>query len=1039
MATIKLMEDMQESITWLLSECRMVLGIGVAKRSLPSNGTMLRYGIPISVTIAGSVYVYYKIRQNKMVRAITHDGVYGCPLRPSYKIMLQRWIINKTRQIRSVQWDPKSFFSIPVTPRPNDNGHARSGAIRDSARAAITNAVTSAGFLIHEISPAKQSTPDSVEHRQYAPSDLHRCVEAENPPPNSIVVGIDVDYYFEDFELVLGSGNPAIFFTFNPISVSGNDCDSQFRIVDNVVVYDVGNGGRWIHRVWNWNSVGEFITTRALYGWKDWLLSFLGIETIWIHKVEVTRPWANAQNRAIVVLLPQYKVRQFKHIESTLYGTRSIRRMVYSDGNKAGWNRLVYADQAGVLQVSLGRQAEDYSITMKKTTFDVLNAIDNPLSVSSRMTQMKLHTDPEFMALFLQYSGKSDIEFFPTECLGKTALAAPARWPISPNVNIDKPKVKGRKFAASILTTEDCIPMNISEAFSESIDKRVTFVANKIVPTEDIAHLLVHFIRLVVGDIVNGAPYDVETTREKLTKPSQTLAINRIIDTIDIDFRLLIEGFGKLEAAAKPGRVVSSFADFRFIFLFSSFTLAFRDRVLHQEHNKHWFMPGRTPQEIAKAVQEYCSNVEMPLEGDYSNFDGRVSEWCQRNVMNAVYFRHFDQSFHAELRKFTNALITCPARSKKFHFYYESGTGVKSGSPTTCDLNTVLNAFIQFVAVKKTLPDLTHEEAFQQIGLAFGDDSLFDQRFKHHYQLAAGKLGMELKCEEYDHAKGVTFLARVFPSPTTTSTSFQDPLRTWRKLHLTTRDLNVPIADAAVDRCEGYLVTDKHTPVTGAFCSMIVREYTPLIQDDKRRKERKDRNMEKPYWMLNGDGSWPQDEKDKELMVHCIAARTGLNPEQVSYMDEKFLHCKDVFHGSFNIGVEEHRQNTFAMDGTPINPDAAGNQLEKNAEERKSDPSKTKPHRLSTNIAGPSKMPNPSDKLNDPRNTTKREPQGSQGSSKSSDYVEKARSDVGQRNSSTVVQADSNSGDKTKRPRRRSRRSASRTRSPRNPNNSNPI
>jgi len=380
-----------------------------------------------------------------------------------------------------------------------------------------------------------------------------------------------------------------------------------------------------------------------------------------------------------------------------------------------------------------------------------------------------------------------------------------------------------------------------------------------------------------------------------------------------MDYRPLIEAFTKNEPVRKAGRVISSFPDMRYLLGLSKFTLAFRDRVLHAEHNEHWFCPGLTPAEIANKVRWYCSDVYEPMEGDFSNFDGTVSEWAQRHVMSAVYHRYFGDEDQKELRGYTDMLISCPARAKKFHFQYEAGPGVKSGSPTTCDLNTVLNAFIQYVAIRRSLPELPKEDAFQLIGLAFGDDSLFDRRFKRQFVNVAGQLGMDLKIEPYAPENGVTFLARVFINPTGTSTSFQDPLRTWRKLHLTARDPNVPLGDAAVDRVEGYLETDRLTPVTGAYCRAIVRGYHDLSEH---RGLRKDSDKEKPYWLTMG-GAWPQDPKDIEAMLDVMASRTGFSKEVLRDIDRHLENNNNVW--QIPMLVEESpdppHQQTLDEDG----------------------------------------------------------------------------------------------------------------------------
>jgi hypothetical protein len=232
-----------------------------------------------------------------------------------------------------------------------------------------------------------------------------------------------------------------------------------------------------------------------------------------------------------------------------------------------------------------------------------------------------------------------------------------------------------------------------------------------------------------------------------MDKPSQILAINRIWETLDAPHRQLIECFAKKEPCKKTPRVISSFADARYLVGFSRFTLACRDRVLHDERHQHWFYPGSDPPTIVKRLQDFATDAPDLAEGDYANMDGTVSMWLQRNVMNAIYHRYFMPEYWEELTGYTGMLISCPARAKSFGFQYDAGVGVKSGSPTTCDLNTVLNAFVSYCGVRMTYPHLSKEDAFAAIGPCFGDDGLMDATFASKTAKAAKALGLTLKVE----------------------------------------------------------------------------------------------------------------------------------------------------------------------------------------------------------------------------------------------------------------------------------------------------
>jgi hypothetical protein len=449
----------------------------------------------------------------------------------------------------------------------------------------------------------------------------------------------------------------------------------------------------------------------------------------------------------------------------------------------------------------------------------------------------------------------------------------------------DLPEVTARVYAEPIVDTDNCVPMvKRWEVLSKSLDVRVTSVKNDKVPPKRYVNFAQEFVGMLVPQGGGGCPYSLEETSEMLSKPSQVLAVKQIWETVDMEPRRLIEAFVKNEPCMKNPRIISSFADMRYLLQLSKYTLKFRDEVLHHEDNQHWFMPGGTPEQLAEKVVEYVRAVESPNEGDFSNLDGTVSAWIQRHVVNASYLRYFRKEFREELGRYLEMLITCPSRAKRFGFRYDSGPGIKSGSPTTCDGNSEITAFVMFCAIRIAMPELSVHEAWRLLGLCFGDDSLFEERFRKTFQKAADDLGLSLKVERFNPEQGVTFLARVFPDPFTTKTSFQDPLRTWRKLHITFRDPNVPLADAAVDRLEGYLVTDPFAPITSAFARSVIRYYNDDCPEKasafEKRQERRSADREKPYWLTVG-GSWPQAQEDFDLMLKCAAARTGFELENL--------------------------------------------------------------------------------------------------------------------------------------------------------------
>nr|QXN75416.1 MAG: RNA-dependent RNA polymerase [Grapevine-associated noda-like virus 1] len=827
-----------------------------------------------------------------------------------YLRILQRLLIDKTRRDLRLCWFVASSFMNHKPKRISDNGHPVSGAIRDEARRLIDMAVSAQGWSRLEISPGGKSEDNSfADHQHFAVGDLHMGIKHDSDyNKGDVIVGIDIDYYIQNFNHYLALGKPMIFHTFNPTKVSGTDGDAHYRIKDNRVIYEVGGGGRWEHEVWDWCSSGEFIEASSTEGWGHWLLSWIGLREYYYHKIYTARPWIDCPGRVLVWTTPEYSHWAFSFIKRDI-NCRKLSRVNYRSKFRSGWNEIVSPTDDGLV-INIGREGEDASVTLLKAHYDVLMGLKSTQSVTTRMIGLK-YTKPEELALVGQYYS-GDPNYVPAATrLSRSSVFV--HWPYSTEVDI--PETSSRSYAASLVTTPNLMPMTKRwETLSTSLERRVDFVRNTKMPNKQIVGFAAEFVKLVVPTPGEGVPYSYERAMAELDKPSQQLAIKQVWETLDAPARQLIESFVKNEPTNKEGRIISSFADARFLLGFSRFTLSCRDRLLHSETNEHWFCPGLTPVEIANKVREYCTQTPVVLEGDYSNFDGTVSAFLQRHVMNAVYLRYFHQTYSQEVRDYTEMLISCPARAKKFGFKYDAGVGVKSGSPTTCDLNSVLNAFLMYCAVRRTDPSLEPDMAFRMVGLAFGDDSLFDRQYKSQWQRVVDMVGMTIKIEECKPTTGVTFLARVFPNPVDTKTSFQDPVRTWRKLHITTRDPLVPLADAALDRIEGYLVTDALTPVTADYCKMVKRCYKSQANNLERRERRADHAKEKPYWLTTG-GSWPQDPHDEELMLACMANRASVDVAELRGL----RHCLSTTTDPWSVVPLDipAEQTGVAPDGQP--------------------------------------------------------------------------------------------------------------------------
>jgi hypothetical protein len=808
---------------------------------------------------------------------------------------LQRAVIDMTKTPIKHKFYPLDSLRTVTPRRASENGHAVSGAVRDAARRLIREAIAAVRGTQYELNPSHNSSIGDRNHFHFAVNDLSQDFRNDDAGEDSYIVSIDTDYYVTEPDVLLEHMRPVVMHTFNPKKVCGFDADSPFTIRNNMVEYKVSGGAAWIHPVWDWCETGEYITSRVRLTWMQKLmrlpLSLLGLHQVCYHKIQHCRPWTDCPDRALVYTLPQYKVWKFRWIQCEI-NTRELKRITYQDNTKPGWNRLEYVSEDNKLMVSLGREGEHAQVTIEREKLDMLSGLGATQSVNARLIGMG-HKDPLETSLIVQYyTGKKVVTPIVSTIYKPTMPRV--HWPVTSDADV--PEVSARQYTRPIIS--DCMMMPMIkrwETMSESIERRVTFVANDKRPNDRIAQIVEEFVDLVNGGVCDLVPLDFEETIHRLNKPSQQLQLRAVFEIIGVEPRELIESFNKNEPGMKSSRIIYGFSDILFILKVSRYTLAYSDSVLHAEHNKHWYYPGLNPEQIVDGVCTFVSDCDgQVIETDFSNLDGRVSGWMQRNIAQKAMLRAFKPEFRQDIISFMDTIINCPAKAKRFGFRYEPGVGVKSGSPTTTPHNTQYNACVEYTALKSEYPEARPEDIFQLIGPKCGDDGLARATIQKSINRAARAYGLELKVERYNPEVGLCFLSRIFVDPLNTNTTMQDPLRTLRKLHLTTRDPTIPLADAACDRVEGYLCTDRLTPLISEYCQMVLRLYGPQASANDVRDARRSRNKEKPYWMTC-DGSWPQHPQDAQLMKQILVNRTGIDMDKVDHLIGRFAAMNDVW------------------------------------------------------------------------------------------------------------------------------------------------
>jgi len=176
------------------------------------------------------------------------------------------------------------------------------------------------------------------------------------------------------------------------------------------------------------------------------------------------------------------------------------------------------------LKINIGKQGDDATVTLAKVDYDALMLLNNSQAVTTRMIGMK-YTDTRTQAIFGAYHrGDSKILH---DCASIVASNTLVHWPYP--IDADVPETSSRVYARSLTDAPNLTPMTRRwEVLSESLERRVTMVANHKMPTKYIQGLAIEFVEQVVPHQSIGVPLTVEEAAKLLDKPTQVLAVKNI-------------------------------------------------------------------------------------------------------------------------------------------------------------------------------------------------------------------------------------------------------------------------------------------------------------------------------------------------------------------------------------------------------------------------------------------------------------------------------------------------------------------------------
>lgn len=729
--------------------------------------------------------------------------------------------------------------------------HPESAALRNAAAQAITSACNRLGLSQHVIQPANREVSNAITEttRFHWLRDLTRVYKADKLLKDSMITMVDVDYYI-DMPAVLSAGLPVLIYTMIPEKAADRQSDYCYRFEGDEIIADSGHGVVYKHQLWDYQV--DQVTGANKH-------------TITLFDVFRLRL---AENRYFVGFVPKLRLPVMACLSSVKYPP-SLRRRRLGTGKVtalpsiADPTKLSLALQGPHAYDSIALEVEVVLCVARRLRAILAKMKSIDLSDTARYLEnigVAKGKDAQVAALVLVTYVESDLVV--VEGIDSYTAAGDGDG-VAP----------GAVFAPSLTQQPALAAVRAPAQDRATVANRVLAVTNRARPPPCYERWAVEFVnRLVPNEHAHrGRPLDLRDVMERQARPMQQMRNLKAGPWHVVDFeveRIAVRAFQKAEAygAVKAARNISQVPVDHTLAL-SGYVLAMKEAVL-KSHS--WFGPGRTPAEITDVVSDITAAGNV-VGRDFTNFDGTVSEWIFSNVIVPGCMRW---TAHEEALKM-RALLTAEVNARcktKYGVRYSNGYGRLSGSPTTSDHNTIINAFVSYAGYRAA--GLSSSRAWESLGVYYGDDSLetYPPEMDKDMQSAVDALGFTVKIERLP-GPTYPFLGRYFGP----SWSFADPWRTMAKLHAAfghSDQADIMLAN----RVAGYLVTDARTPIIGVWCHRVMeilaeRGVVPKMS-----------SMERDDWWRCTE-AWPQEGLDDD----AFNAVTGMTTAEVTEVEDLIM------------------------------------------------------------------------------------------------------------------------------------------------------
>jgi hypothetical protein len=717
----------------------------------------------------------------------------------------------------------KSVFlnvSVPEVRPVSNHTHGVSAAARSTASATIDRIGDVSGIkpVFIQGSSADIRAGRTITRSYFWAKDFMA-------PPSRQVEGeayamVDVDYYVDMQRQLVTNFAPHFLYTLVPAGVAKDAGEYKYTFdAANNVVYDVSGGGHYEHPLWDWSGDALKVEKRNWAG----IVTKLGFYA-------VERRWVDDDHQLILLApLKRYAGWWSCWLAGRLVQCRSLDRLRVVDGE---FTRL-RLNVGESMHVCTGKP-------LAYTQACVPARVDDALASTAQTVKygLTLATVKSKMADGTVVSGDAKhypgcevlLEYHLTRprAIAQTVSGAVRRFQWVPKgTSVEDDAAPGMVAFMRPLLDGAFVPDKCKGNDLRAAQERVEKLRAPDVGLDSFTSRCMNEFRdLLLREFVGTlSPVEMDEVYARQPKPTQ----RRILDAAQHERRTdKAKNFVKREAygSVNDPRMISQICGPDKM-AYSAYMYPFADIIKLQE----WYAFSKTPREIAERVAAICESASYVDNTDFSRMDGRVGNVARElevRVMLAAFRPEFRNELH-ELMRHQYCLRGVMGSGVK----YDTGLARSSGSPETSAFNTMLNAFIMYLTLRKQItPEgayLTPRAAWGRLGIYGGDDGLTAGLSRTLAERSAAAVGQKLELIRVRRGElGVSFLARRYGPGVWFGEldSCCDIARQLAKFHVTVHlPGNVTPIDKLREKAFAFSLTDLNTPVIGAYCKRVLTCY----------------------------------------------------------------------------------------------------------------------------------------------------------------------------------------------------------------------